>query len=547
MIVLDRAATARGDTDAISRPLVRSLLGALDAKDTVSVTGSIQTDWRAPEEVARATELAWNGQTGAFDLTKVLTQARAHGASVVLVSDGLVADDKAAIAAAKLVGAPIHVIGIGPAPNRSLLAAIANTTGGTIRYATVGDDLAVLAKAALADLAAPPPPLTVTWGVLAARDVVPAQLPRLAAGQAVLVVARVDRARTANARARGDVFVLASIAPSHALEGTTTPKGPLARRWARMKLDELIASGAQGSIAAHAMRYGLVSPMTSMVAIGDDVVVEGGVKHTVPVPVSVPAGMHWQSVQHEVAVDTTTVTTGTSETFKSGTTPKATDKKHPVAKEPAREHAPPVVNEPQPAPPAPKHRARDAEADEDDSARSADAESKSEAPMAPRAAPAPSVALEGEDIGSYDRAESIALTGESITTSTRRLRISVATGAAIESGNTNVVVIPRASFEIGGRTRFGIEGSLWLVGGLNLEGTVLSTISRIGVSRWLDVAGGLGLHLGNGLGPAGAVELRLRLPIRHAATYLRYDGALLLHDSTRDGQNAATFGVEASF
>jgi Ca-activated chloride channel family protein len=576
MIVLSRAATARGDTDAMARPLVRALLGALDSKDSVSVTGSIQTDWKAPDEAARATESAWNGQSGAFDLTKVLTATKARGASVVLVSDGLVADDKAAVAAARQVGAPIHVIGVGPAPNRSLLAAIASATGGTVRYAVVGDDLGALAKSAMADLAAPPAALTVSWGALAARDVVPAQLPRLGAGQALLVLARVDKARTTNARARGDVFMLASIATPHAPLGALTAKGPLARRWARVRLDELVAAGGQGPIASHAIRYGLVSPMTSMIAVGDEVVVEGGVKHTVPVPVSVPAGMHWQAVKQELAVDMNSTTTGTTEVPESPKHAKATEtkknapkteddrrpvkeKRHeePVAKAPPpRQNAPVPAEEPPPAPQPkhPKQPKRDADEDDDVGrtfgAGDGSPDAGSPSPTTINRAPSPKVASEGgEASGDYedDKAETVSLSGESVRSS-RRLRFSVATGVANEAGNTNLLVAPRASFDIGGRTRFGIEGSLWFVGsGLDLEGTVLATFSRIGLSRWLDLQGGLGLHLGNGAGPAGAVELRVHLPVRHVATYLRYDGALLLHDHTRDGLNAGSVGVEASF
>ena len=55
------------------------------------------------------------------------------------------------------------------------------------------------------------------------------------------------------------------------------------------------------------------------------------------------------------------------------------------------------------------------------------------------------------------------------------------------------------------------------------------------------------MHFGPGAGPAGELVLRTRLPVRHAATYLRYDGALLFHDGTRDGQNTTTIGVEATF
>jgi len=66
---------------------------------------------------------------GVFDLTHALAQVRTDGAPIVLVTDGLIGDDRAALAAAKRLGVPIHVIGVGPAPARALLAQLAGTTG----------------------------------------------------------------------------------------------------------------------------------------------------------------------------------------------------------------------------------------------------------------------------------------------------------------------------------------------------------------------------------------------------------------------------------
>lgn len=581
MLLVDRAATTHGDADLVERPVLRALLATLTAKDRVALGAA---DFLPPDQAQRALDQLWSKPAGPFDLTKVLAAVRGKGAAIVLVSDGLVADDRAALAAAKQVGAPIHVIAVGPAPNRALLEAIATQTGGTIRYALVSDDLAAIAQQVAADIAAPPQPLQVTWGTLAARDVVPAQLPRLGAGQAALVVARVDRAHAANARARGDVFAFATVDVKKPPEGATTPKGPLARRWARMKLDELVLAGNREAIAQHSLRYGLVSPATSMVAIGDEVVVQGGVKHTVPVPVSLPAGMEWQTVKRELAVDKTLEPAGSTTT---GTIAKApatvaqvddSKRAHPAPAHPAPAHpshtprpghshpqnAPVAQPAPMPPPPAqhapmpaeepsqttyepprpePKKPARDA--DEDDSG-SVDKE-KREA-EAPSRAPAPTTAYGGEGGDSAPMAEEIMVTSGSLAVERQqRFRLSLALGASREAGVTSALVAPRASFELGGRNRFGIEGSLWFVDGLDVEGTLLGTFDRLGLSRHLDLFAGLGLHFGNGAGPAGALELRWRFPLPHVAAYLRYDGALLLHDSTRDGQNAGTVGVEASF
>ncbi len=67
-----------------------------------------------------------------------------------------------------------------------------------------------------------------------------------------------------------------------------------------MRLDELlIGTDNRAAVTKHALAFGLVSPYTSLIAIGTDVVVEGGVKHSVSVPVSVPSGMSWFDVKRE--------------------------------------------------------------------------------------------------------------------------------------------------------------------------------------------------------------------------------------------------------
>lgn len=50
ILAIDRAATTRGDGDAVERPLVRALLGALDRVDRVRVIGSDVIAWNAPDD-----------------------------------------------------------------------------------------------------------------------------------------------------------------------------------------------------------------------------------------------------------------------------------------------------------------------------------------------------------------------------------------------------------------------------------------------------------------------------------------------------------------
>jgi len=496
IVMIDRAATMRGDADAVARPVVRALCGALGAADRVRVIGSATLDFRPPGDALAALERGWATPGPVFDLTSVLGSARADGAAIVLVSAGLVADDAAAVAQARRLGAAIHVVGTGPAPARAMLHELAAVTGGTERYAVAGDDLGELARAVVADLASPPVPLTVHWGALDASEVEPAVLPRLGAGQAALVLARIRRVEAANARSRGQLFAFAVLGAPRAVVGATTVHGPLARRWARERLADLVARGAdRDTVVRHALRYGLVSPYTSLVAIGSDVVVSGGVRHSVAVPVSVPSGMQWPAVQQvtEVAIGDDAAIAG------APVTPSA----------PARE-----------APPS------------SDDGRSP-AEVASGSPASPPASAGDALRALSEPEG---REESMPAEQRAF-----RLALALGGGVALHDGARGAVALT-ARAEARLRVLIGGELALWLVGGTHVQGRSLVTVGY-DVGRWLEVGAGVGLHAGSDSGAAAALRLGVATPVPWLAGYLRYDAVLLMTRPSLAAQHAITLGA----
>jgi Ca-activated chloride channel family protein len=601
-LVVDHAATMRGDADAVQRPLVHALLAGFSARDTVAIGGSGKLVWGSGGAAQRVLDER-GPQTTPFDLATVLPTLRGDHA-VVLVSDGLVADDKAVLAAAATLKTPVHVIGIGPAPNRGLLAQIAATTGGTVRFAAVGDDFAALARDVLADTATQPERIAITWGTLAVSDIVPATLPRLGSGQALLVLGRVKKLVAANARVRGDVIGFVDVASTKAPEGATSTRGTLGRRWAKERLDELVAAGNAKAITDHALRYGLVSPMTSMVAIGDEVVVQGGVKHTVAVPVSVPAGMQWQLVKEQTTVDTT-VTKQPLDGRVADAKPEPVEKKPDVvAKKPKADKAenkaadkakdrlakeqhateprkktggksnntarepvttrqqsrPTVVARPPREPIAAGPRGGEGATVQPSAPESTtkaidiDADSPRAEELDDSAAPSPPPTMAtGSASGAYDEEEDSEdgeARTESISMSSRRraLRLSLALGAGVATtrDDTGAFGAATARVEFGRRTLVGVEGSLWLVDGLHAQGSVLGTATRRGIARRFELGAGLGARItGDAVGPALELTIRALLPLRGLATYLRYDGALLRSETTSIGQHAGSFGIEA--
>ena len=534
LLILDRAATMRGDANVVAQPFVRALFGAMTPADKVAVIGSDSIPWSPPTEALKGIEQAWTRPGAPLDLTGVLTSARPAGAAIVLVSDGLVADDTSVLAAGKKLGVPIHVIGVGPAPARALLTQLAASTGGTVRFVLPVDDLGGIAKAAVLDIASPPQSLTVNWGTLAASDVVPGILPRLGAGQAVLVLARVKTAQTANVRARGELFAIEAVQPGAALAGATTAAGPLARRWARIKLDELVLGRAgEAAVTQHALEFGLVSPYTSLVAVGTEVVVQGGTRHSVAVPVSVPSGMNWNEVKQETAADFGGVTGDALER----------DKKK-VGKKTERTEKTGEANDGD-------YRAPTSGAAGGEDATRSDDSADEEVGASPRKRVA---------VMDAPMTESISITGTSAGSLTfgrrsvlgRGFRASLGLGGGLvlQDRTQRALIATNLRLEVGrGRSMFGAEGALWLVDGFHGQGHVLATYARLGLLTYLELGLGLGLHVGDGVGPAGSISLRVHLPpAPWASAYLRYDGALLSgDDGARHGQNTTTLGVEWGF
>jgi hypothetical protein len=344
---------------------------------------------------------------------------------------------------------------------------------------------------------------------------------------------------------------------------------------------------APAVITSHALKYGLVSPYTSMVAIGDEVVVQGGVKRSVAIPVSVPAGMKWQMVKKETTVDKTVDNREHDTTKRPAVTkqqeptkidrgytknlPKpapAKDAKRrpdtkPVAKKPP--DRPERATKDSPAPPPPvspttpyvggadkgdadeqsKKTAKKKRADEDDAADGEGASERTFELDARAPAPARSIAATG----------TIDVLGEAIEVTGSRKRWRLATsfaGGFARSGGESVSLLSagaRLELAIAPRVMSGFDASLSVYDGDVVRGQGLVSFAVLGIKRWLELGFGFGLSFGElGTGPATGVSLRFHLPPKpRASLFLRYDGALIYDNDTRRGQSSGTVGIEWGF
>jgi Ca-activated chloride channel family protein len=197
---------------------------------------------------------------------------------IVLITDGAVNAGDEAIAAATLgLGeARLHVVGIGPAPNRPLMRALARHGRGACEFIGSPDEVGPRLVVFLDRLRRPVlTDLTLDWDGAPPLDVRPERIPDLYAGQPLSVSLKLDRSFPGTRAvlrglvASGPFSVDLDIAPG-------APRGAgVAARWARARIDDLLDGRATGREEADvragvlplALEFSLVTPYTSLVAV----------------------------------------------------------------------------------------------------------------------------------------------------------------------------------------------------------------------------------------------------------------------------------------
>ncbi|HKQ97181.1 MAG TPA: hypothetical protein VJV75_04835, partial [Candidatus Polarisedimenticolia bacterium] len=190
--------------------------------------------------------------------------------------------------------------GIGPAPNRPLMRALARAGRGATEFIGSIDDvrsrldsfLEATRRPVLADL-------RLAWDGPAPLDARPERIPDLHSGEPLLVSLRLDRT------AGGAVGWLRGVGSGGRFETSFTiapgaPQGAgIAVRWARARVNDLLdglATGAdektvRAAVLTVALEHGLVTPYTSLVAVEEKVTAAGpSVPATAPSVVPGSAG-----------------------------------------------------------------------------------------------------------------------------------------------------------------------------------------------------------------------------------------------------------------
>lgn len=213
---------------------------------------------------------------------------------VVLITDGAVDNEEEVFRAVEdhLGGTRLHVVGIGPAPNRWLMTELARAGRGTYtaigNLADVGTGIASLLarteRAVMTDVA-------LEWDGAAPLEAFPDPVPDLYAGKPLVVTAKLDPSKPAPrlrvwGRAPGGPITM--TADLHA----ASPGSGIATLWARAKIASLEGARMHGAdpavvkadVVDLSKRFSIVSPYTSFVVVEDEAAEEAAVEDGADLP-----------------------------------------------------------------------------------------------------------------------------------------------------------------------------------------------------------------------------------------------------------------------
>jgi Ca-activated chloride channel family protein len=293
IFVLDTSGSMMGAPMETSKAAMRYALQKMNPRDTFAIlrySDTASSLSAAPLANTPANQklaldfvngLAGEGGTNALSGVRAAF-AYPHDASrlrvVVFLTDGFIGneDDILREVKSKLGDARLFSVGIGSSVNRYLIRGMAEVGRGADLVLTLRDKPEEVAARLHAMIGNPyAVGLSLDWGGLAVKDVSPAVLPDLFAGQPLTVFARYDKAGTGTVTLRGTQAGKAFALPlSVSLPAVESKNEAAETLWARRKIEDLTITGehkgvaaVESEITALALKYRLLSRYTSFVAV----------------------------------------------------------------------------------------------------------------------------------------------------------------------------------------------------------------------------------------------------------------------------------------
>lgn len=314
MLVIDRSGSMDGPPLAQAKAVASAILDTLSDRDSfniVAFASGVEAMSDTPVRGDRA------GKQRGLDYLKILQSGGGtemeQGVSrmlttspgsdrirvVYFLTDGFVGNDDVVVGAAKrfLGTNRIFTVGIGSAPNRSLLDRLAGAGRGFASYLTLTESAEKLAKDLVLKSAYPyMTDVQVDWGGLAVEELTPAMIPDVYAGQPLIVTGRYKRPGNAvikvsatTAGQRVTIPIQVTLPPINNFE-------PVASLWARRKIETLMAvadeQDVRQPVTELGLRFHLVTEYTSFVAVDRTRVISNGKIRVVEQPSVVPEGVN---------------------------------------------------------------------------------------------------------------------------------------------------------------------------------------------------------------------------------------------------------------
>jgi Ca-activated chloride channel family protein len=316
VFVVDTSGSMNGKPIAQAKSAVQAALGKMESRDTFQVvkfaSGAEQMEPRPVpvngSNLARAQqyvrEMEGDGGTEMLKgINAALSFPHDEGRTrvVAFMTDGYIGNEVEILKAlhGQLERSRVFSFGVGSSPNRYLLDAMARVGHGAAAYLSLNESAEPVMDAYFEQISHPAlANIEVAFGGAKVTEVYPKVLPELFVGRPVILTGRYSGAMPRSVTVRGVVgnepvkFEAPAEAAEHA--GISTV-------WARAKITDLHdqaiyeSKDVSGEVKAIALEYGLMSEVTSFVAVDSTRVTAGDHGTTVAVPVAMPEGVRYET------------------------------------------------------------------------------------------------------------------------------------------------------------------------------------------------------------------------------------------------------------
>jgi Ca-activated chloride channel family protein len=311
VLVLDRSGSMDGQPLAQAKSVASAIISTLterdsfnvvafasgvDAMSAVAIRGDAAGKARGMEYLAALQSGGGTEMEQGVAQMLMTTPGSDKIRVVYFLTDGFVGNDDVIVnAASRLLGTNrIFTVGIGSAPNRSLLDRLAAAGRGYASYLTLTEPADKLAKNLVEKSAYPyMTDVSIDWGGL---DVdAPKTLPDVYAGQPLVITGRYKQPGAALIKVNAWTGGRRVAIPIQVALPTQNNFEPVSSLWARREIEKLMAVRDQRDIKSDVTQLGLkfhlVTEFTSFVAVDRSRVVGQGTK-TIVQPSMVPEGVN---------------------------------------------------------------------------------------------------------------------------------------------------------------------------------------------------------------------------------------------------------------